>query len=65
MAKQKAYYKGTDIEVQPGDAIRDFRGDTDIFEKVSRDGGEGYSAKILTEGNWAYYASVYPGIEVR
>lgn len=65
MATQKAYYKGTDIEVRPGDEILDFRGDTEVFEKVSRDGGPGYSAKVLTKGNWAYYAKAFPGIEVR
>lgn len=65
MATQKAYLKGTDVEIQPGDIVKDFRGDDQIFEKVSRDGGPGYSAKVLTEGNWAFYAHVFPEIEVR
>lgn len=65
MATQKAYWKDTDIEVQPGETIKDFRGDPDIFERVDRDSGPGYSAKVLTRGNWAYYSSAFPDIEVR
>lgn len=65
MATQKAYDKQTGVEILPGDMIEDFRGDTKVFERVSRDGGPGYSAKVLTEGMWALYAQVFPGIEVR
>lgn len=65
MATQKAYRKGTDIEVQPGEIIKNFRGEDRVFASVARDGDAGHSAKIRTEGYWAMYASVYPGIEVR
>lgn len=65
MATQKAYWKGTDVEVQPGEMITDFRGDRRKFEKVARYGGEGYSAKVQTEGDFAKYAQVYVDIEVR
>ena len=65
MATQKAYHKGTDTEVQPGEIIKGFRGDDCVFERVSRDGGPGYSAKVLTEGMWAVYAQYFPEIEVR
>jgi len=65
MATQKAYHKGTDVEVQPGEIIKDFRGDDCVFEAVTRDSGPGYSAKVLTEGSWSMYAQVFPGIEVR
>lgn len=65
MAKQKAYHKGTNIEVQPGETIKDFRGNQCVFEGVVREGGPGYSAKVLTKGSWAKYAEAFPGIEVR
>lgn len=65
MATQKAYRKGTGTEVQPGEMITNFRGERRKFEKVTRDGGEGYSAKVQTEGDFAKYAQVYVDIEVR
>lgn len=65
MATQKAYLKGTDVEILPGDIIKDFRGDDRVFERVSRDSGPGYSAKVLTEGMWSLYAQCFPEIEVR
>lgn len=65
MATQKAYHKGTDTEVQPGEIIKHFRGEDRVFERVSRDGGPGYSAKVLTEGYWSLYAQCFPGVEVR
>lgn len=65
MATWKAYDKQTGVEINPGDMIETFRGETRIFEKVSRDGGPGYSPKVLTEGLWPMYADVFPGIVVR
>lgn len=65
MARQKAYYKDTGVEVKHGDIIHNFRGEECIFEGVSRDGGPGYSAKVLTEGTWSKYAQVFTDIEVR
>lgn len=65
MVTMKAYDKQTGVEILPGDLIEDFRGETRVFERVERDSGPGYSAKVLTEGRWAMYAQVYPGIEVR
>ena len=32
MATQKAYHKGTDTEVQPGEIIKGFRGDDCVSE---------------------------------
>lgn len=65
MATQKAYHKGTDVEVLLGGIIKDFRGNECVFEGVVRDAGPGYSAKVLTKGSWAKYAEAFPGIEVR
>lgn len=65
MATQKAYDKASGEEILPGDMIENFRGETRVFEKVIRDSGPGYSAKVAVKDGWAYYAQVFPGIEVR
>lgn len=67
MATQKAYDKQTGREILAGDMIEDFRGETQVFERVVRDADleNGRSAKILVKGKWALYAQVFPGVEVR
>ena len=72
----RAYYShtsnetGTALEaVEEGDTLSDFRGTTWGFIAVTRGPSDGRSAKIKVSdglgGTREFYASVFPGIEVR
>jgi hypothetical protein len=58
MAKFLVINKKTNEAIKPGDKVTSFRGDTEVFEMVSRGPEQGKSAKVIV-GGMEYYAEVW------
>jgi len=59
MSNLHTYREDDGAEIQPGDTITDFRGDTAVFAAATRAREPGRSGLVLTQDGGEYYDKVF------